>query len=493
MRWSELRPTRLAMSLTSSDAFRMKTYRLFIDGMWQDGELGAKDVVNPSTEETAARVPVAGPADLDRALAAAVRERTAWAQKTASQRAKILGRTAEILAGKISRTAQLMVREQGKTPAEAKGELERARETFLWAAQHAEELCKPVDIDERRTLLYQPAGVVAAFTPWNFPAVLTVRKLAPALAAGCPVILKAAEEAPAAAEAIIEALHEAGIPPGVIALVFGEPSMISSHLLGSPEVRVLTFTGSTRVGKELAALAAKNLQRCVLELGGHSPVLVFEDTDVSKTVRAICEYKFEYAGQSCNAPSRIFVQRSRYTDFVQDLVKVASDLRVGAAEDPNAQMGPMIGAQGPSRMKRLTEDALSKGACLLLGGHALERKGFFWAPTVLTNVPTDAAIMTEEPFGPILAVAPFETIDEAVDLANSTSYGLASYVFTSSDKTQCIVAERLAGGTVNINILKGVAPDAPLTGTGDSGYGHEGGEQGFRAFQNLKLVNRKGE
>lgn len=471
----------------------MRNYRLFIDGTWQDGQLGTKEVVSPSTEAAVATIPVAGPADLDRALAAATRESQVWAQSNASKRGEILWRAAEILAGKIAQTAQQMVREQGKTLAEAKGELERARETFLWSATHAENLCKPVDIDDRRTLLYQPAGVVAAFTPWNYPAVLTARKLAPALAAGCTVILKAAEEAPAAAVAMIEALHEAGVPRGVIALLLGEPPMISSHLLASPEVRVVTFTGSTRVGKELAALAAKNLQRCVLELGGHSPVLVFDDADIATAVRDICEYKFEYAGQSCNAPSRIFVQRSRYTEFVQELVKVSADIRVGDAEDRTAQMGPMIGPQGPARMKRLVEDALEKGACLLLGGHALERKGYFWPPTVLTNVPGDAAMMSEEPFGPILAVAPFDTVDEAIQLANSTSYGLAAYVFTASEKIQLDAAQRLAGGTVSINMLKGVAPDAPLTGTGDSGYGHEGGEQGFRAFQNLKLINKTGK
>jgi succinate-semialdehyde dehydrogenase/glutarate-semialdehyde dehydrogenase len=354
---------------------------------------------------------------------------------------------------------------------------------------HAEELCARIAIDEHRALLYQPVGVVAAFTPWNYPAVLTARKLAPALGAGCTVILKAAEEAPAAPVAIIDALHEAGVPRGVIALVFGEPPMISSRLLASPDVRMLTFTGSTRVGKELAALASRNLQRCVLELGGHSPVLVFADADVATAVRAISDYKFEYAGQSCNAPSRIFVQRARYADFVQEMVNVAADIRVGPAGDANVRMGPMIGAKGPARMKRLTDDAVAKGARLLLGGRRLERNGHFWLPTVLVDVPASAAMMTEEPFGPILALAPFDTVDEAIALANRTSYGLASYVFTSSRKTQADVAERLACGAVSINMLKGVAPDVPVAGIRDSGYGHEGGEPGFRAFLDVKLVN----
>ncbi|WP_316399413.1 aldehyde dehydrogenase family protein [Bradyrhizobium sp. 33ap4] len=470
----------------------MEIYRLFIDGIWQDGVMGTRDIVSPSTEKAVARIPVAGLVDLGRCLAAAVRERDPWAKTDVSQRAAILRRTAEILARKIPHTVRQMVGEQGKTLSEASDELDRSLETFLWNARQAEELCKPVHIDELRTLLYDPVGVVAAFTPWNYPAVITARKLAPALAAGCTVILKAAEEAPAAAVAIIEALHEAGVPRGVVALVFGDPPMISTHLLGSPEVRMVTFTGSTRVGKELAVLAARNLQTCVLELGGHSPVLVFEDADISTTVRAICEYKFEYAGQSCNAPSRIFVQRSRYLDFARQLVGLAAEIRVGPGEDPDVQMGPMIGPQGPARMQRLTEDAVEKGACLALGGHPLERKGYFWPPTVLTDVPSAARIMSEEPFGPILAIAPFETLDQAIELANLSSYGLASYVFTLSEKTQRDVVERLSGGSVSINILKGVAPDVPITGTGDSGYGHEGGQEGFRAFQSLKLINRTG-
>ena len=469
-----------------------ETYRLYIDGVWQNGELGFKDVIDPSTEEVAAKVPVAGPGDLDKALAAAARARDGWADTDVRERARLLARTAGILAAKVGHAARRMVREQGKTLPEASGELERARETFSWNAQYAEALCKPVQIDERRTLLLRPVGVVAAFTPWNYPAVLTARKLAPALAAGCPVILKAAEEAPAAPAAVMEALHEAGAPPGVIALVFGDPPTISKRLLGSPQVRMLSFTGSSRVGKQLAALAAENLQTCVLELGGHAPVLVFEDAAIESAVAAICAYKFEYAGQSCNAPSRIFVHRSRYRDALEQLAKIAAGIRVGPADRFGVEMGPMIGPRGPERMRRLTDDALAKGARLVWQGQVPEGKGYFWPPTVLADVPAEAAILSEEPFGPVLAVAPFDTVDEAIALANATSYGLASYVFTASPERQCYVAARLAFGSVSVNMLKGVAPDVPNPGIGDSGYGHEGGSEGFRAFQNLKLINRTG-
>jgi succinate-semialdehyde dehydrogenase / glutarate-semialdehyde dehydrogenase len=470
----------------------METYRLFIDGVWHNGEKGTKDVINPSTEEVVATVPVAGEGDLNRALSSAIRERRAWANTDVSKRAKILGRAAEILATKIPDTARRMVREQGKTLPEASGELERARETFLWNVGHAAELCASIHVDDRRTMLHAPVGVVAAFTPWNYPAVLTARKLAPALAAGCTVILKAAEEAPAAPTAIIDALHEAGVPNGVIALMFGDPPMISTYLLGSPDVRMITFTGSTRVGKELAKAAATNLQTCVLELGGHAPVLVFDDADIASTVRAMCDYKFEYAGQSCNAPSRIFVHRGRYEDFVGQLLGAAADIRVGPADNPGVQMGPMIGPRGPERMKRLTKDAVAKGARLLLGGQALDGRGYFWPPTILADVAPEAAIMSEEPFGPILPIVPFDTIDEALDLANRTSYGLAAYVFTSSKETQRVATECLSFGAVSINTLEGVAPDVPNSGTGDSGYGHEGGKEGFRAFQKITLINTSG-
>lgn len=470
----------------------MKTYRLYIDSAWQDGERGLKDVIDPSTESPVAKVAVAGPGDLDRALAAAVRARGAWADTDARERAAIIKRAAEIIAAKVGETSRRMVREQGKTLPEASGELERAPDTFFWNAAHAEALCKPVQVDSRRSLHPHPVGIVAAFTPWNYPAVIVARKLAPALAAGCVVILKAAEEAPAAPVAIMEALEEAGIPPGVIALVFGDPPMISKHLLESPEVRMLSFTGSTRVGKLLAALAAENLQTSVLELGGHAPVLVFEDADIPSAIAAICDYKFEYAGQSCNAPSRILVHRSRYQDVLNQLMKAIADIRIGPSDRLDVGMGPMIGPQGPQRMKRLVDDALAKGARLVWKGQTPGGKGYFWPPTLLADVPATAAILSEEPFGPVLTVAPFDTDDEAVKLANATTYGLASYVFTASAERQRHVAARLAFGNVSVNMLKGVAPDVPNTGIGDSGYGHEGGREGFRTFQSLKLVNRAG-
>jgi succinate-semialdehyde dehydrogenase/glutarate-semialdehyde dehydrogenase len=342
---------------------------------------------------------------------------------------------------------------------------------------------------EKRMIVPEAIGVVAAFTPWNYPAVVNARKLAAPLAAGCPVILKGAEETPSGGVFIVEALQQAGVPAGVVSLVFGNPPMISEHLLGSTIVRAMTFTGSTPVGKRLAKIAANNLQRCVLELGGHSPVVVFEDTDLSKAVSAISEYKFECAGQSCNAPSRILVARPIFKTFLTKLVEAAEMIRIGDPDDPATEMGPMANARRIEAMERLTRDAIDRGAKIETGGTRLSRPGFYWPPTILSNVRPDSKVLREEPFGPILTVAPFDSIEQAIEGANATEYGLASYFFSDSPEVQKRMISGLSAGAVSINYLKGVSPDAPNAGINQSGYGYEGGVEGLRAFQNLKLVN----
>jgi len=340
-------------------------------------------------------------------------------------------------------------------------------------------------------LVPEPAGVVAAFVPWNFPAVITARKLGPALAAGCPVILKAPEEAPGAAAAIVACLAEAGIPSGVLNLVFGDPPEISTQLLASPIVRVVTFTGSTEVGRQLARRATDQLQRCILELGGHAPVLVFADADLDAAARAIADYKFACAGQSCNAPSRIFVQSAVYDAFVQRLTAIVESIRVGPGNDPTTQMGPMANPRRLEVMERMTSDATRRGATVTTGGSRPKRTGYFWLPTILRDVPDSAAIMQEEPFGPILPIAPFATVEEAVMKANATRFGLAAYVFTRSAQLSEELTGRLVAGHVAINFLQGVPPDYPIGGINDSGYGYEGGVEGFRSFQSLKLISRR--
>lgn len=466
-----------------------KRYELFVDGAWRPGENGDIPVISPATERAFGSVTSASSRDLDDALAAAERSRPAWAAMPARERGAMLISGAKILAERVDRAAKALSAEQGKTIAEATGEYRRALEMLEWNGAHAEELCASLPLDADRALLPEPLGVVAAFTPWNYPAVLNARKLGAALAAGCPVILKGAEETPSASVFIVAALSEAGIPPGVLNLVFGVPADISRHLLKSPVVRTLSFTGSTAVGKQLAKLAAENLQRCVLELGGHCPVIVCQDADLETAAKAVADYKFECAGQSCNAPSRILVERPVYRQFVSRMADVAKSIKVGAPDNPSTAMGPMANGRRIEALQRLTEDAVERGARVEIGGRRLDRPGFYWPPTILTDVPSGSAILREEPFGPILTIAPFDSLEEAIKEANDTDYGLASYVFTSSLDTKRLLAKGMSAGAVSVNFLKGVAADAPHSGVKQSGYGYEGGEQGVRSFQNLKLVN----
>ncbi|WP_026187692.1 NAD-dependent succinate-semialdehyde dehydrogenase [Ensifer sp. BR816] len=470
-----------------------KSYRLFINGMWRAARDGTTlPVINPATEEVFASVCSASTADLDEALAAAEQSRRAWSSRPAKERGKILRAAAKILDANAGAAARDLSAEQGKTIAEATGEYKRAVETLEWNGAHAEELSASIPMGPNRMVVPEPLGVVAAFTPWNYPAVLIARKLAPALAAGCPVILKGAEETPSVAVHTVEALQQAGLPAGVVNLVFGVPAQISERLLSSPIVKVLTFTGSTAVGKQLAKLAANNLQRCILELGGHSPVVICEDADLEKAIPAITEYKFECAGQSCNAPSRILVARPVYEEFLSRLTEAARNIKIGPPDDPATEMGPMANARRIEAMQRLTRDAVDRGARVETGGERLDRPGFYWPPTILSGVPKDAKVLHEEPFGPILTVAPFDTIEEMMEEANATEYGLAAYIFSGTDSAKRELINGLAAGAVSVNYLKGVSADAPYGGVKQSGYGYEGGEPGFRSFQSSKLVNGLG-
>ena len=471
----------------------MREQLLYLCGKWRPGKAGKfKPVIDPATEQEVARVACADAQDLELALAAAEQSAAKWRATPAEERGRVLRAAADILRSKIDTASASLSEEQGKTVAQARGEFLRAIDTLAWNGDQAAALSAPVSAgDGTRELVPEPAGVVAAFVPWNFPAVITARKLGPALASGCPVILKAPEEAPGAAAVIVACLAEAGIPPGVLNLVFGDPPAISTQLLASPIVRVVTFTGSTEVGRQLARRATDQLQRCVLELGGHAPVLVFADADLDAAARAVADYKFGSAGQSCNAPSRIFVQSAVYDAFIQRLTGIVESIRVGPGNDPATQMGPMANPRRLEVMERMTLDATRRGATVTTGGNRPKRTGYYWLPTILRDVPDSAAIMQEEPFGPILPIAPFATVDEAVIKANATRYGLAAYLFTGSAQLSEEITSRLAVGHVAINHLQGVPPDFPIAGINDSGYGYEGGVEGFRSFQSLKLVSRR--
>jgi succinate-semialdehyde dehydrogenase/glutarate-semialdehyde dehydrogenase len=481
---------------TSADGIEapLEDARLFIAGAWRDSSGGRAEVIDPATAAPMGRVGLARPADVDAALSAAASARESWGAVPAGERGAILVRAAALLKERLPAIAGRLTREQGKTLAESKGELARAVETLAWNGEEAGRM-EGSSLPGRapratRTLRPAPIGVVAAFTAWNFPAVLVARKLGAALAAGCPVILKAAEEAPYTAAAILECLAEAGLPPGVVNLLFGDPPAVARQLLESPIVRKITFTGSTRVGKELARLAAADLKRCTFELGGHAPVILCADGDIAAAAQATLAFKFASAGQSCIAPSRFYVHRSRYDAFVERFAAAAAALRVGRGFEEGVQMEPLANARRVAAMERLTGDAVKCGARLVTGGRRLDRPGFFWAPTVLAEVPETAAVMNEEPFGPIAPMAAFDEFEEALARANRLAYGFAAYLYTSSLPTAARFADVIRAGNVGINQMCPSLPDAPIGGVGDSGYGYEGGREGIEAFLHFKLVSQ---
>jgi succinate-semialdehyde dehydrogenase / glutarate-semialdehyde dehydrogenase len=467
---------------------------IFVDGAWREGRRGAGDIVNPATEEVIGTVSLADLQDLDEAIEAAARGGAIWRRVPPLERGALLARAAALLRERIPDAARDLTAEQGKTLTEATVELSRAAETLAWNGEEAGRingrgLASRAE-GTQRALVPAPVGVVAAFTPWNFPAALVARKLGPALAAGCPVILKAAEETPRTAATIVRALEEAGLPAGVVNLVFGDPPEISKHLLGSPVVRKLTFTGSTAVGRTLAALAAADLKRCTFELGGHASVIVAEDADVEHAVTETLKTKFGAAGQSCIAPSRFYVHAGHYEEFTERFVERARALRLGDGLEEDVDMGPMAKPERLAAMERLTEDARARGATMLHGGSRLPRRGWFWEPTVIGDVPDEALVMNEEPFGPIAPMSSFDTLEEALARANRLPYGFASYVFTNSLETGAAAVSELEAGNIGINQMAPALPDAPVGGFGDSGYGYEGGREGVEAFLHLKLVSQ---
>ena len=467
---------------------------LFINGAWHVGRAGAAPVIDPATEQANGGVTLASRDDLDAAIAAAVGARASWGAMPAGERGAILTRAAMLLKERANDVARALTLEQGKTLTESMGEVNRSVETLAWNGEEAGRAGGGTlpgrARNAIRSLVPSPIGVVAAFAAWNFPAVLATRKLGAALAAGCPVILKAAEEAPYTAAAIVQCLADAGVPAGAVNLVFGDPPMVAAHLLASPDVRKVTFTGSTRVGKELAKLAAPDLKRCTFELGGHAPVILCADGNVDVAVTSTMAFKFTSAGQSCIAPSRFYIHRSRYAEFTDKFTAAAKALKVGNGFEQGIQMGPVANARRLSAMQRLTDDAKAHGAEIAAGGQRHSAPGFFWSPTVLMQVPDEAAVMNEEPFGPIAPMAPFDEVDEAIARANRVAYGFAAYCFTQSASIAAKFTAEIEAGNLGINQMSPSLPDAPVGGVKDSGYGYEGGREGIAAFQHFKLVSQ---
>jgi succinate-semialdehyde dehydrogenase/glutarate-semialdehyde dehydrogenase len=470
----------------------MNRYQSIIESVAQNGGAHVINVENPATEKTIGEVLCVSNGDLESAVGAARVGLQRWRNLRASQCSNILVGAAGHLESDLERHARTLTIETGKTLYESRQEWHRAIETLRWFSTACDTVMQTRIISSdgiRRTLQPQPIGIAALFTPWNYPAVVATRKIASALSAGCSVIIEGSEEAPGATVATADALFSAGLPRDVLGVVFGVASEVSQFLLRKKDIAVLSFTGSTAVGRLLARDAAETLTRCVLELGGHCPVIVCHDADAKDSARAIAAYKFEHAGQSCNAPSRIYVSESTYDAFLESLVEFVDGLVVGDGVCPETTMGPLANRRRLNAIYDLVEDAVQRGASVATGGRRIDRQGYFYAPTVLERVPEAARIMREEPFGPVVVVERFSDLDHAIDLANNTSYGLASYVFSKSEHTAAYAAQRLRSGSIGVNALSGVPPNAPVGGIGDSGYGYEGGFLGIEAFLNLKLIS----
>ena len=471
--------------------------QLFLNGEWRDSlSKETLEIINPATEEIIGKLAHARKDDLDIALNAADTAFKDWKNVSAYDRSKILRKAAEIIRSRVGLIAGLMTLEQGKPLAEAKGETLGAADSIDWYAEEGRRAYGRI-IPARAQGVYQfvfkePVGVVAAFTPWNFPLNQVVKKVAAAFAAGCTVIIKGPEETPASVAELIKAFNEAGMPKGSINLVFGIPAEISEYLISHPIVRKVTFTGSTAVGKQLASLAGTHMKRATMELGGHSPAIVCADADVNVAVKILSANKFRNAGQVCISPTRFLVHESVYDQFVDGFVKSAESLNVGNGLDEDINMGPLAHDRRLTAIEGFVADAVEKGAKILTGGKRKGNKGYFFEPTVMTDVSKDSRIMNEEPFGPLAPINSFSSIDEVVEEANRLNYGLAAYAYTNSAKTAQHLGAAIESGQVSINHHGLGLVDTPFGGVKDSGYGSEGGPEGLDAYMTTKLVSQTG-
>ncbi len=466
--------------------------QLFIDGQWLNGDGRAgEDVINPATEKPLAHLPHASAVDLDHALEAAKKGFAAWRTTSAYDRAKIMRKAADLMRERYDAISKILTLEEGKAYPEARAEVMTSADIIEWYAEEGRRAygrIVPGRGKTRQIVVQEPVGIVAAFTPWNFPALTPARKIGGALAAGCSLILKASEETPGACVEMVRCFADAGLPAGVLNLVFGVPAAISEHLIAKDEVRKISFTGSIPVGKHLATLAAKTMKRATMELGGHSPVVVFGDADPEKSADTIAAFKYRNAGQVCISPTRFYVQESVYGRFLARFTEYAKGLKVGDGLEKGVAMGPLASARRIDVMESFVQDAKSRGGKVMTGGQRRGNQGYFYEPTVITEVPDDCKIMTEEPFGPLAPVVTFKTIDEVVERANSLPYGLAAYAFTTSAQTANMIGEALQSGMVGVNSINVSTPETPFGGIKESGYGSEGGLEGLQAYLNTKFI-----
>ena len=471
------------------------TLSLYIDGEFiHGGGRREQDVVNPATHEVIGKLPHATREDLDRALAAAARAFESWKKSSPLERSKVLRKVAELARERAADIGRAMTMDQGKPLAESTGEVVFCAEHAEW---HAEECRRiygrviPARVDGvRQTVLREPVGVVAAFSPWNFPFNQAIRKISAAVGAGCSIILKGPEDTPSAVVALAQLFHDAGLPKGVLNIVWGVPSEVSDHLIGSPIVRKITFTGSVQVGKLLAAKAAALMKRSTMELGGHAPVIVCDDADIEAAVKMLVPYKFRNAGQVCISPTRFYVQDGVYERFVAEFVGKTQALKVGDGLAPDTKMGPLAMQRRVGAVAGFVDDARERGASVLAGGAPMPGVGNFFAPTVIADLPEDSRLMTEEPFGPVAGMLRFKTVEEVLQRANSLPFGLAAYAFTTSTKRAPQISTGLEAGMVAINHLGMALAETPFGGIKDSGIGSEGGAETFDGYLNTKFVTQ---
>jgi len=468
--------------------------QLLIDGQWQAAASGKQiPVHNPATGQVIGHVAHADVADLDRALAAAQRGFEVWRQMPAHERGASMRRAAALLKERADAIATLMTQEQGKPLPEAKAEVLAGVAIIEWFADEAlrayGRIVPARRLEVQQLVMQQPVGPVAAFTPWNFPVNQIVRKLGAALAAGCSLLCKAPEETPASPAALFQCFVDAGVPAGVVGLVYGEPAQISAYLIAHPVIRKITFTGSTTVGKQLAALAGAHMKRVTMELGGHAPAIVAEDADVALAVQCSLAAKFRNAGQVCIAPTRFLVHSSLRTAFTQAVLAHVQSLKVGNGLEAGTQMGPLANPRRSAALTHLVHNAQQHGARLLAGGSVLGGDGNFFAPTVLDDVPLSADAFNQEPFGPLVVMRGFDTLDEAIAEANRLPYGLAAYAFTRSLKTAHQLAQQVESGMLWINQPALASAEMPFGGVKDSGYGSEGGPEALHAYLVAKAVS----
>ena len=471
--------------------------QLLIDGQWCPAASGKSiPVVNPASGDKIGTVAHAEQPDLDRALQAVEKGFHVWRKTSAYDRSKVMRKAAELLRSRADAIAPLLTMEQGKPLIEAKGEVLAGADIIEWFAEEGRRAYGRV-IPARTAGVYQlvvkePVGPVAAFTPWNFPINQVVRKLSAALATGCSIIVKGPEETPAAPAELVRCFVDAGVPAGGVNLVYGVPAEVSSYLIPHPVIRKISFTGSTAVGKQLAAMAGLHMKRVTMELGGHGPVIVFDDADVDVASKMLAAAKFRNAGQVCVSPTRYLVQEQVYESFVEKYVAAAGKIKVGDGMKEGTTMGPLANTRRVTAIEGFIDDALKHGAERKMGGSRIGEKGNFFEPTVLANVPKSARAMNEEPFGPLALINSFKSFDDAVSEANRLPYGLAAYAFTRSAKTANAVASEVETGMITINPLGLALPEVPFGGVKDSGYGSEGGSEALEPYLVSKFVTQAG-